>query len=199
MGVMRDAFRLLFPRGRAWRLIHDDPLTIALGEALEAARLAARKIVAEANPGTATDTLPEWHAALGLQYDETLPLATQRERLENIRLSVGGMTRNQLQEQVTREFSGVIISEVSATSECGAAEAGVEQCAGVEGDYSPVYFDVSGELNNDAEAARVAAIIAHFAPLHLVPCSSMTILGLTATTESGLAICGIEECGNDGT
>ena len=195
---MTTALRLSFPQGKLWQKITADPLTLALGGVLENLRTAARQIIAESNPGTAVDTLPEWHAALGQKYDATRPIAEQRTRLESIRLSIGGMTLYQLQEQMSKEFPTVTISEVSANSESGVEECGVAYTAGVEGDYSPLYFDVSGVLADDIEAARVGSIIDHFSPFHLVACMSLTIEGLSSTSESGVALCGVEETGSSG-
>ena len=197
MGVALDSLRLALPSGSAWRKIAASPLALALGDVLEAARETIHSIAAEAHPGTASATLPEWHETLGIKYDASRPLDEQRARLEATRLSVGGMTLSMLQAQVSREYPGVTVSEVPADPLAGDDECGVSYCGGEVGDYSPLYYDVSGELADDYEALRVGAIVAHFAPLHLVACSSLTIAGISATSEAGLALCGVEEAGSD--
>lgn len=199
MGVVSDALRLLWPRGRAWRKVPDSPLALALGDVLDDARDTVRQIVAESRPGTATDTLPEWHAALGMAYDPLRPVAEMRERLESVRLSVGGMTLSLLRSQMAREFPGVTINEISATSEMGLAECGVSYCAAVDGDYSPTMYEVTGTVLDDYEATRVVAILAHYAPAHLIADVRLAILSVTATAELGVGRCGLAEMAYDGT
>jgi len=196
---MQTCLRLLWPRGRAWALVGNSALGLALGDIFEESRETVRSIVTESRPGMATETLEDWHAALGQIYDPSRPVAEQQARLESIRLSVGGMTLNQLQEQIAREFPGVTVSEVTTSAECDLDECGVAYCGGVDGDYSPLYYDVKGELADDYEALRVGAILAHYAPAHLIACSYLTVEGVTGTAECGVALCGIEECGSDGT
>jgi hypothetical protein len=195
MGVMLKSLQLAFQRGKAIAPILDDVLISVLADQLETIRELIRQIPLEANPGTATYTLPEWHEALGQKYNPTLPIADQRIRLEAQRLAIGGMTLYQLQEQVNKEFPGITVSEVSATAESGVAESGVMRSGGVEGDYSPTYYDVAGTLDNDEQVKRLAAILERYAAAHLVPCSSIIVLGATATAESGVGLSGMIESG----
>lgn len=195
MGVMLDSLRLALQPGRALRLIMDDPMVKAIAAQLEEVRELIRAIPQEANPGTATYTLPEWHEALGQKYNETLPIDDQRLRLESQRLAIGGMTLRQLQEQINKEFSEITVSEISASAESGVAESGVMRSGGVEGEYSPTFFDIRGTLANDEEVKRLSAIIERFAPAHLVPSSHLIVLGATATAESGVGISGMIESG----
>jgi hypothetical protein len=182
----------LLPRGKAWRALAASSLVLALEDVFSDARAAVMGIILESRPGTATDTLAEWHAALGLRYDPTRPLNEQRARLEAVRLSVGGMTRNQLQRQINLEFPDLVVSEVSANGECGVGECGVSYCNGKEGDYSPTYYDVTGTLLDETQIARLGAILAHFAPAHLIPCLfALEDLSLITGAEAGVAICGV--------
>lgn len=199
MGVASDSLRLLWPRGRAWRKVPDSPLALALGDVLDDARDVVRQIVSESRPGTATDTLPEWNAALGLAYDLSRPIEEMRERLESIRLSVGGMTLSLLRNQMAREFPGVVINEISATSELGLMECGVSYCGAVDGDYSPTMYEVTGTVADDYDATRVVAILAHYAPAHLIADVRLTVLSLSSTAELGVGRCGLAELGYDGT
>lgn len=195
MGIMLKALRLALPKGKAISLILDDPMVKALAEQFECLRSAIRLIPLEANPGTATYTLPEWHEALGQRYDPTLPIEDQRARLEAQRLAIGGMTLHQLQEQINKELPEITVAEVSASAESGVAESGVMRSGGVDGDYSPTFYDVKGSLDNEEQARRLAAVIARYAPAHLVPCSSITVKGITGTAESGVGISGVIESG----
>lgn len=195
MGIMLKCLRLALPKGKAIRLILDDPMVKAIAAQLECVRSAIYLIPLEANPGTATYTLPEWHEALGQKYDPTRPIADQRARLEAQRLVIGGMTQYQLQEQINKEFLNVTVSEVSANSECGVDECGVSFTGASEGDYSPQFYDVTGSVGDEEQLARLATVFERFAPFHLTPCSTIDVEGLSVTSECGVALCGVEETG----
>lgn len=196
MGVAARALRLLWPRGHAHRLAgHGSALIAALGDVLDTLRDSARSIVSESRPDEASAMLPEWHAALGLRYDPTLPADTQRTRLAATLFSVGGSTRSDLERQIQKEFPDITIEEVSASAVVGEGELGAAVSGGTFGDIAPGMFDVRGTLNNDTEAERLAAIIQHFAPLHLAPFSKLTILSDSGTSELGVAVTGLAICG----
>jgi hypothetical protein len=193
MGVAEKALRLLWPKGKAHALLGDSAkLITGLGVGLDRVHDAARMVLDESIPFRALVTLPDWHAALGIPYDSTLPIDSQRIRLDAVWSAVGGMTLNDLQEQVQKEFPGVFISEVSVTSECGLDECGVAVCNGQAGDYSPTFYDVTGEVNDDAELMRLGRILDHFAPAHLIANIIVDVLSITATSsEAGDDICGL--------
>lgn len=201
MGIAETALRLLLPRGSAWALAGDgDALIRGIAKSLERARAASDAMIANSKPGTASETtLKEWHAALGQRYDPTLPIATQRARLEAFRTSAGGATVARLQAQINLEFSGVMVSEASADSECGLDEAGVSLCNAGDGDISPTYYDITGTVDTEDDVMRLGQIVARFGQVHLIATINVTVLSLSATSEAGLAICGLDECGNDGT
>jgi Uncharacterized protein conserved in bacteria (DUF2313). len=201
MSIAETAFRLLLPRGDAWALGNGgNALVRAVAKALERARVEAASIVAESRPGTATaTTLKEWHAALGQKYDPTRDIATQRARLEAFNLSAGGATLERLQKQINLEFSGITVSDASADSECGADEAGVSFCGASPGDISPTFYDITGTVDTEDDVLRLSQIIAHFGQVHLIATINVTVISLSSTSEAGLAISGLDECGNDGT
>ena len=197
MGLMDKVLRLVWPKGRAHVLAGDgSSLITALGLVFDDARTTVRSIIGESRPGEAAETLAEWHEALGLEYDETRPVDEQRDRLEAVRYSLGGSTLNILYRQVAKEFPDIVISEVPAMGECGVAECGVAYCGGLECDYSPTLYDVSGTLLDEYQEARLDAILDHYAPLHLIPSTyGVVVLTLTISAETGLATCGLAECG----
>jgi hypothetical protein len=200
MGIATSSLRLLWPKGLAHRLNgHGQALLGALGSVLDDVRASARGIIDESRPGTATFLLPEWHDTLGVVYDSSRPLEEQRQKLESIRTSLGGMTLNDLQRQIARELPGIIVSEVASSAISGLDEAGVSRCGGVEGDYSPTYYDISGTVTDDYQEGRLDAILDHFSPLHLIPSTTAVVnLSLTATAEAGLATAGLEQAGYNG-
>lgn len=190
---MTKALQLVLPRGRAHAFPGDGlKLVEGLGVSLDRLHAAGRDIVAESNPGTATELLPEWHAALGIAYDSTRPVADQRAMLESVRCAIGGMTLNDLQLQIQREFPDVTVAEVSATSECGVAECGIAICNGREGDYSARYYDILGAVDNDSQLMRLGRICDHFAPAHLIANIAVEVRSLSETSsECGDCICGL--------
>lgn len=103
-------------------------------------------------------------------------------------------------EILTLNTFGVLVQEIETagpSSICGEAECGADECASIitGGEINQYQYLVSGTVQDDAEAARVASVLAHFAPLHLIAQSSLVILTDTGTTEAGLDTCGIAECG----
>lgn len=156
MGMMARVLSLLLPRGPIWRFVGDAANFFAgLALSLDRAKETIDQIRAESRPSTALDTLPDWHHALGVAYDPTLPVARQRAMLDAILTADGNSTKDGLAYQLAKEYDGLTVSETSATA-----------------------FAVDGTVDRIQDARRVGAIVAHFAPLHLVP----TVLGFTAAT-----------------
>ena len=201
---MRRVLDRLHPPGSAWRIIGDLALVMdGLADSLATARLFIRAAWAESLPLTATDMLEEWHAALGQAYDPTQDPEFQRRMLDAIWTAFGGVQLNQLNEQMHKELEDVDISEIyetDTTSVCGVGECGLAETGStLEGsEVNPFIYRASGTVENDDEAARVASVIQHFAPLHLTPLSVLIILTDTGTAECGLGVVGIAECASTG-
>lgn len=190
---MDKVLRLLFPRGYLWKIIGDGSQVIhALSLSLDRAKDEIDRVRLEAIPATAVDTLPEWHADLGIQYDPTVPVEVQQRRLAALITAKDGCTLGGLQVQLEKEYTGLTITESAGS------------------------FSITGTVATLEDAMRVGAIIARHAPLHLVP----TIFGYTAPTEGnenpvppsaedldgsiesladeavcGVAVCGLTTCG----
>lgn len=157
MGLMKKTLDLLLPRGYLWRFIGDGSrLMDGLSKSLDRAKADIDRIRTEATPATAVETLKEWHAELGVKYDPTVLEATQQRRLSAIHTAKGGCTLGGLSAQLEKEYSGLTITETSASE-----------------------FAITGKVATLEDAMRVGAIIARHSPLHLVP----TIFGYTAPTE----------------
>lgn len=194
MGLMKKTLDLLLPRGYLWRFIGDGSRLIeGLAVSLDRTKASIDKVRTEALPETAVDTLKEWHAELGVKYDPTVPIETQQRRLSAIHTAKGGCTLGGLSVQLEKEYSGLSVTESSATA-----------------------FAINGTVPTLEDAMRVGAIISRHAPLHLIP----TIFGYTAATAgnenpvppsasdldgsilsltdeavSGVAVCGLTTCG----
>lgn len=205
MGIATTALRLLLPRGRPWLLPGDGgKLAEGIGTTLERPRTAARAAIAEARPGTALLMLPEWCDALGIKYDVTLPVADLQARLAAQDTALSDLTLNEINEQIHRELPNISVIEITIPAEssiAGEAECGAEECGSeVTGtEINPYQYMLYGTLKDEAEEARLIAIVQRFLPLHLTPQYTITLLSASGTTEAGLDVCGIAECGNDGT
>ncbi len=201
---MRQVLDRLHPSGSAWRIIGTLALVMdGLGDYLERVRQFIRAAQAESLPYTATDMLPEWHEALGQRYDATQTPDYQRRMLDAIWTAFGGVQLNKLNLQMHKELADVDVVEIvsaGTSSIAGEAECGAEECNSTVAttEINPYVYMVAGTVQNDTEAARVAAVLAHFAPLHLQAQSSLTILTDSKTAECGLDVCGIAECGSTG-
>lgn len=199
MGIMSATLRSLFPRGSAWRLPGNLGAVIeGLADTLERVRTFLRAAITEAVPGSAVSMLPEWHAALGRRYDATQTVANQQRMLAAVHTARGGVGLVDLNGQMHKELAGVNFSELAygPTSRAGLAVCGIERCGSVNPgtDANPYMYLVSGTVQNNNEAARVASVIAHFAPLHLLPSSILTVLSASGTSKAGLDTCGIARC-----
>jgi hypothetical protein len=205
VGIVTTALRLLLPRGRPWLLPGDGwKLAEGIGATLQRPRDAARSAIAEARPGTAVLMLPEWCDALGIKYDATLPVADMQARLAAQDTALGDLTLNEINEQIHRELPLISVIEITIPAEssiAGEAECGAEECGSeVTGtEINPYQYMLYGTLKDEAEEARLIAIVQRFLPLHLTPQYTITLLSASGTTEAGLDVCGIAECGNDGT
>jgi hypothetical protein len=156
MGIMRRVLDLLLPRGLIWRFTGEASIMFdGIAESLQRAKEKIDQARYESRPITALDTLPEWHRAMGIAYDPTLPIERQRAMLDAILTATGNATPEGLALQIGKEYAGLTVSETG-----------------------PLAFAISGTVERVQDARRVGAIISHFAPLHLVP----TVFGYTAPT-----------------
>lgn len=160
MGIVQKALSLSFPKGRLWKFIGDaQNLIIGISLQFQAAKDQIDAAVTESFPGTAVETLPEWHEALGVKYDSTLPIDKQQKMLASIKTASGTATKPGLELQISKEYTGLTLTERPG------------------GD--PLAYEVTGTVDTIQDARRIGAILAHFAPLHLVP----TVFGYTAPTQ----------------
>lgn len=191
MGVVWDALKSLWPRGR---LSIDAPLVGGLSDSVADLRTSSRGLLSESWPGTAVDTLPEWHTTLGVIYDPLArSVADQQTMLAAMMTGKGGSSLTQLQAQFDKEFGGrVVVSEAYLTGITGLALCGLARC----GVSSPIIYalgyNVTGTIYSSTEAARVAAIIKRYGPAHLTPNSllsdpSAVVVGIVGLGRTGLA------------
>ena len=197
MGVILDALTSLLPRGRL-RLRRDGQAIIGgIADAVEDLKTSGRSLLTESWPGTAVDTLPQWHATMGIAYDPTArSVAEQQTMLAAMESAQGGSTLALLQAQLDKEFGGrVVVSEAYVTGVSGVAKSGLTRCGLASSIVYTLGYDVTGTVYSSTEAARVAAILARYAPAHLEPNSLLTDLSATSIALAGLARTGIARTG----
>lgn len=197
MSVVLDSIRSLFPRGRLTLKGQGEAIQGGIADAVEDLKASGRSVITEGWPGTAVDTLPQWHETMGVSYDPTArSVAEQQTMLEAMETAVGGMTLAKLQEQFDKEFDGrVVVSEAYIIGIVGQAVCGLARCGlGASTIYS-LGFNVTGVVYSSTEAARVAAILRRYAPAHLTPNSLLTDPSSTPIAIAGLGRVGIARTG----
>lgn len=158
---MRNVIKLLFPRGRAWSFAGNaGQLIDGLGDSLEYPKDALRAILPESLPGTATDTLPEWHVMLGQIYDPSMSVEDQRIKLSAILTSIGGVDIVRLNTQIQKELPNCYVAEPAMPEQ-------IPNCYYV-GNILP-------ELTPE-EYIRLFIILTYYAPLHLQPIEIFDII-----------------------
>jgi hypothetical protein len=197
MGVIFDAIKSVMPGGQLKLSVYGVAIQGGHADALTDLRAAMRSTITESWPGTAVDTLPQWHATLGVFYD---PLArdipSQQVMLAAMETAEGSCTLAGLQAQLDKEFGGrVVVSEAYIIGTIGQALCGLARCGlGTPIIYTSGY-NVTGTVFSSTEAARVAAILARYGPAHLLPNSLLTDASASAIALAGLGRVGIARVG----
>lgn len=204
MGLIKQALRQLFPpRVFGPRII---AVMDAIAASVQSAYDFAAATVRESNPGTATETLPDWYAALGLKYDPTLTIDTRRALARQAYISIGGQAPQQLEDTLQIAFPDIEIQRVEyLTSQMvGAGMVGQMRVqdypswfTGVEdGTYPYAYYRVTGFVNDQNELTALLNLLDRIAPAEMErETSSIVIRNLTETSETGLAMVGLAQVG----
>lgn len=192
MGVIRDSLRSIFTKGRAtWLRDQGEQVLQGISDPIETVRTEGRTIMRESWPGTAIDTIPQWHRTLGVVYDVGKTLADHQIMLEAMMTAQGSMAIGKLQEQIQKEFPGITITETLVDSQSGEDECGIAVCGDTTGLIDYTSYNLIGEVNDDSGAPRLLAILARYAPAHMSPVSDITILTTDSTSEAGVDECGL--------
>lgn len=204
MGLIKQALRQLLPPrlfGPNIRAVVD-----AIAASVQSAYDYIAATVRESNPGTATDTLPEWYAALGLKYDPTLTLATRRALAQQAYISIGGQAPQQIEDTLQIAFPDITIERVEyePAQMVGIGMVGLIMAqdypswfTGTEdGTYPYAYFRVTGEVDDQQELTALLNLLDRIAPAEMEPATGdIVIRNLTETAEVGLAMVGLAQVG----
>lgn len=202
MGLMTRVLRDLMPRvGATLAIIRD-----AIGESLDALRSALDAIIWQANPGTATTSLPQWYETLGLRYDATQTLALRQALARQAFVSLGGQSLTALNAAIQIAFPDVFLSRptFSTMLMAGVGMVGLMQVTdypswytgAVDGSYPVDYYLVGGAVNSAAERTALLNLLDRIAPAHMEPViGDLIIRDQTATGEVGLAMVGLAQVG----
>lgn len=195
MGVIAKSLRSLLPKGRAlWLRDNGQKVIEGIAEPIESLKVVSRDVIDESWPGTAVETLPQWHSTFGINYDQTArTIAEQQMMLEAMETSQGGNTLALLQEQFDKEFGGrIVVSEAYVIGITGSARCGIGRCGLAENIVYQLGYNITGTILSVAESFRIEAIIARYGPAHLTPNSLLTDpsaieIGISGIGRTGLA------------
>jgi uncharacterized protein YmfQ (DUF2313 family) len=207
MAVMNKSFKTLFPKGEPWKFpTYFKAVRDAISLSLDRAHDFIMDVIAESNPGTATDMISEWFDMLNIKYDSTQSLANLRKRASQIYSSVGGQTRSYIEQQIQLLYPDVEVKEyvVYFDGMAGLGMAGLMMASSypswltsppTDGSYPVYYYRVVGEVDDVSDLHNVYNLLDRIAPLTHEPVFSVTIRNQTATGEAGLAMAGLAQAG----
>jgi len=198
VGLVLLSIRSLIARGRAlWLKDHGNKVIDGVAVPVETLKTEVRKIIDESWPGTAVDTLPQWHSTLGVAYDASArSVAEQQVMLSAMETAQGGSTLGKLQAQFDKEFLGrVVVSESYLYGITGRAVCGMARCGVSIALIYPTGYTITGTIYSSTEASRVAAIIARYGPAHLTPNSLLTDPSAVVVAIAGLGRTGLARTG----
>lgn len=191
MGVVLDAMTSLWTRGR---LKVNDAVVGAVADAVEDLKTAGRTVITESWPGTAVDTLPQWHDTLGVAYDPTRAVADQQTTLAAMMTARGGVAILKFQNQIQKEFPLVTVEEIEITARRGLARYGVSRYGVGSGVISNESYRLSGTIPNASSINRLTAIVRRYGPAHMIPTSDLAYETADVVNRRGLGIMGRSFC-----
>jgi len=195
MGIILNSLRSLLPKGRAlWLKNQGSQVLDGLSAPIETLKIQMRDVIDESWPGTAIETLPEWHTTMGVQYNPSArTIAEQQIMLSAMETGQGGNTLAKLQAQFDKEFGGrIVVSEAYVIGITGDAKCGLARCGLGSNIVYSIGYNITGTILSLTEASRIAEIIARYGPAHLTPNSllsdpSAVVIGITGIGRTGLA------------
>jgi len=204
---MRSALRSAFPRGLTWLLTGSlGNLIDALAESLERLRVFLMAVITEGNPGTADDTLQQWYAQLGISYDSTQDKSVLRRRARQAFTAIGGQSKEYIESILQVAYPNVTLEEYQSEPDNMVGYGVVGQMfvtsypswipvGAQDGTYPVYYYRVTGEVSTAYDLTGVQNILERIAPLTHIAVYNVTVLELSKTSETGLAMVGLAEVG----
>ena len=166
--------------------------------------------IREAGPSTATETLPDWYAELGLTHDATQPIAVRRTVATQAFRAGEGQSLEALNEVVQVAFPNVRIEPVrfSPARMAGQGQAGrmaaqsypewYPEGAPRDGRYPVAYYRVTGEMQDIPALRTLLNLLDRVAPAEMEPViGGLTILNQAPTAQAGLGMAGFMEAGRE--
>ena len=180
----------------------------ALGFSVERLRLFLMEVIAESNPGTAVDTLPEWYQQSGIRYDSTLPLELRQARAKQAHTAVGGQSPGYLNDQIQIAYPDIKLQEVYINSAfmAGVGMAGVMMAMSypswlpsplADGEYPNFYYRVIGEVDYAYDLYSLKNLLDHIMPAPYEPVFAVTVRNLTPTSMAGIGMAGLMMAGRE--
>lgn len=207
MAIMDKVLKGLFPP--SWNLTRDlKSLIGSLSLSLERIMVFFNGVKTESNPGTAVDTLEEWHTQEGITYDSTQSIARQQSLVRQAYSSTGGQSPGYLTEQLQISFPDVELQEVSISPEfqVGVGMVGLMQVTDYPswlaippsgGEYPNFYFRVIGEVDEVGDLTRIQNLLDKIMPVPYEAVFAVTIRNLTPVGAVGLGMVGLMMVGRE--
>ena len=210
MGIMQRSFKSLFPGGPPWRFsgVFGSVLD-AVGLSLDRMREFLWGVVTESNPGSADDTLREWYAQLGLNYDPTQTLKKRQARARSAYTAIGGQSKDYLDSIIQRTYPNVFLDEViiESDNQVGVGVAGLMVASDYpswvpteeldDGEWHVMYYQVRGQVDTILDLTALQDILDRIAPAYLEPVFNVDVLSITDTAQAGLGVSGLARSGKE--
>ena len=201
MAIMDSVLKGLFPP--SWKLTRDLKAVIeSLSLSFERIRIFFNGILTESNPGTAVDTLQDWHTQEGITYDNTLSISKQQGLIKQSYSSTGGQSIGYLEEQIQISFPDVQLQEVSIepVDQVGSGMVGLMQVTDYPswlpsplsgGEYPNFYFRVIGDVDEVGDLTRIQNLLDKIMPVPYEAVFAVTIRNLAPVGVVGLGMTGL--------
>ena len=178
---MRRFYRLLLPRGDAWKLPGSFGAFVdGTANVYNYMKLWIDGVFREMTPGTADDDIEKWYKQLGIGYNPQEQLHRKQSRASQVYTSVGGQSYSYVLGQVRRSFPEI---EIEMFFDGG-------------GLYDPeCHIRVTGDIQNVFEVQRLNDIMIRVLPARVIPVYDVDIEALQPAAETGFAITGLAMTG----
>lgn len=210
MGIMRRSFRSLLPTGPPWRLGGTfGGIIDAIALSLDRVQVFVDDVRRESNPGSAEETLQQWYAQLGINYDDTQTLSKRQKRARSAYTAIGGQSKDYLEELIQRVYPGVFLDEVQIENDnqVGVGVAGLMVAGSYpswvpegeldDGEWHVMYYQVRGEIETIKDLTGLNDLLDRIAPANLEPVYNVDVLSITDTAQAGVGVSGLMRSGKE--
>ncbi|NIZ41356.1 DUF2313 domain-containing protein (plasmid) [Entomospira entomophila] len=179
MELINQWLKILFPRGRAWRLPgYWHALLAGWATAFRQAKSWLEEVKQQIHPRTSTTALEDWRKTLGIGQYNNLSIEQWQDRLEALDVAKGGQDLVYLNRILQLVYPNCWIERIPSNDVLGNRDArcGMARCAGgeaVDENGQPMgsirfFYYVKG-FAQENERSGLYDLIARLCPTHLHP------------------------------